>query len=75
MNIATTTHGGKRTGAGRPKQVDAPIRRTVYLDQRHIDLIERCQTLHTYRLGEPVVEHLTFSQALRTVLDDAADLR
>lgn len=54
------THGGKRTGAGRPKQVDAPIRRTVYLDQRHIDFIEGVRT----RSGAG-----TFSQALRGIIE------
>ena len=69
----TLTHGGKRSGAGRPKQVDKPIRRTVYLDQRHIELIERCQERHMWRLGEAILSHQTFSQALRGVLDEALE--
>lgn len=52
-------HGGRREGAGRPKTVDAPVRRTVYLAQRHVDLINRY-----LRPGA------TFSEALRTLLDE-----
>jgi hypothetical protein len=52
-------HGGRREGAGRKKSVDAPVRRTVYLDQRHVDLITRHQ--------QPGA---TFSMALRALLDE-----
>lgn len=55
------THGGKRTGAGRPKSVDHPSRQTVYLDQRHMHLIANWQD----------VNNCTFSAALRQILDDA----
>jgi hypothetical protein len=51
-----STHGGARAGAGRHKTVAKGIRRTVYLDQRHVDLIAR----------EP---GKTFSEALRNLLD------
>jgi len=33
-------HGGRREGAGRPREVESPVRRTVYLDQQSIELIE-----------------------------------
>lgn len=56
-------HGGRRAGAGRPKTVDAPVRRTVYLAQRHVDLINCYQK-----------PGATFSEALRTLLD-ASTLR
>lgn len=52
------SHGGKRTGAGRPKQVDAPIRRTVYLDQSSVDIVIDYQAV--YDVG--------FSNALRQIL-------
>ena len=55
-----STHGGKRPGAGRPKEVDAPIRRTVYLDQWHVDRIVEIQR----DKGLP-----TFSEALRAIIE------
>jgi hypothetical protein len=56
------THGGRRAGAGRPKTVAKGIRRTVYLDQRHIDMIAR-------QPGK------TFSEALRNLLDSPKPCR
>ena len=61
----TQTHGGKRSGAGRPKQVDAPIRRTVYLDQKHITTIAMWQ----------YVNRCTFSEALRQIIDEVSSGR
>lgn len=54
----TVTHGGARAGAGRPKSLPNAIRRTVYLEQRHVDLI-------SHQPGK------TFSEALRHLLDSA----
>jgi hypothetical protein len=59
MDSPTTTHGGRREGAGRKPSIDAPVRRTVYLAQRHVDLITHRQQPGT-----------TFSMALRALLDE-----
>ncbi len=56
------THGGKRPNAGRPKQVEHFARRTVYIDQQHVDMIE------SHRLAM-ITPRTTFSQALRAMLD------
>jgi hypothetical protein len=54
------THGGRRAGAGRPQSVVKPIRRTVYLDQRHVEMVTRHQ-----KPGS------TFSEALRHLIESS----
>jgi hypothetical protein len=58
VRVVDADHGGARAGAGRPKSLPNAIRRTVYLEQRHVDLIAR-------QPGK------TFSEALRHLLDSA----
>ena len=60
MVTTKSTHGGKRPGAGRPKEVEAPIRRTVYLEQDHVEFIEAVRI----KAGCE-----TFSQALRGIIE------
>lgn len=60
-----STYGGRRAGAGRRASVSQPVRRTVYLEQRHIDqLREWGKSQH--RLG-------TLSQLLRDLIDAGVD--
>jgi hypothetical protein len=49
-----------KPGAGRPKLVDHFARRTVYLDQQHVDLVNRHRQ---FKSGG------SFSEALRAILD------
>ncbi len=37
--MSQSSHGGKRTGAGRPVSVGATIRKTVTLDQETLDTL------------------------------------
>jgi hypothetical protein len=60
-----STHGGKRPGAGPPTLVDQPVRRTVYLDQWHIQFVEA----YAEAQGFP-----TFSAALRELLEERAKM-
>lgn len=50
-----------KLGAGRPRSIDHPVRQTVYLDQRHMQQISEWQ--------DALVPRLTFSAALRQILD------
>jgi hypothetical protein len=49
-----STHGGRREGAGRPPIPNALMRRTVYLEQKHLTTIALWQYVNRCSFGEAV---------------------